>query len=300
MKKLLTILLIAPLFAFAQSLQLSDIGLPQDCEVVKDVVITSSKINTITIRSGRVATNTTRPTITGYALNFIHSKIHEDGFVYQGKMPDGGLLFTKAPITFTRNGQTFNIDGSSMQVYRDLQGLWTILMIPQTSSYRLLVNRRWITYTADQLAASAGITKEQLWSMDADFYYASERNPATTLTSAFVQVNRINESTFNATLYINLQPVNGASNLLNNNDVIWRFYNDCDGQHGQCEQRAVGAGNQSLPQSFTFDYSKEYITIECAIGDPKRVDFRGYYLVQGCDEDDPCGPAQRLPRKPAQ
>lgn len=320
MKKLLILLLI-PTMAWAQSV--TDFGLPAELDEVKNVVLTSSRVSTIRISSGRVTTSTTRPGFSGYLLNFLHGKIHEDGFEFKGKALDGSFVFEKSPITFTSAGQTYNIDGQTMLVYKDLQGLWYVMMIPQTSSYRLLVNRRWITYTADELAALAGITKTDLWAMDTDYYYGSERNPATHITSVFVKVNQVGAQNFTAQTYVNLQPItsgygskitsygkSGASYV-----VRWKLYNGCTasnatsggyeaGNFGLCELRQSSAYTEINPQTFTWDTSREYVVIECQIEElpasGKNFTVSGYFVVQGCDTDDPCGTAQRLPRKPAQ
>jgi hypothetical protein len=291
-------LILVTLTGFSQ-LTLDQVGLPPDVIAYANAVISSQQTNTAVFtpvtnnttgqKTVRVTFRRTNRPMTAQGLNFIHGYVHENGHSYEGISSTGWSIFRRQ----SPNPQT-------LMIKRDAGGLVTFKIYTEVSSYTTFINGQRVTYTADQVAAMANISKQVLWERDADYYFATDANPATTLTSAFVTVNQLSADTYNATLWVNLQKVNGISNRLASNDVIWRFYNDCGGQWGQCDQRFVGAGNHALPQSFPIDASKQRIAIECAIGDPKRVDFRGYYTVKGCDEDDPCGQAQRLPRKPVQ
>lgn len=304
MKKLLSFLLVCLCFTATSQLSLEQVGLPPDIMPYAHTVISTQETNTVVFTpvTNRTTGQTTvrvtfkkdTRTLTAQGLNFVHDYVHDYGHQYQG-IENGWHVFRKAG--FTSSVGTF--DTQYLLIKKDAAGLTTFKVYTEVSQYTARINRQTVKYTADQVAVLAGISKQALWERDSDYYYAKDANPATTLTSAFVTVNQISESTFNATLWVNLQQVNGASNRLANNDCIWRFYNGCTGgQWGQCEQRFVGSGAQATPQMFMLDYSKEYVVVECAIGDPKRVDFRGYFTVKGCDEDDPCGQAQRLPRKP--
>jgi hypothetical protein len=310
MKKILLLLLLVLTSAVmpAQStLTLDQVGLPPDIIGYANAVITSQQTNTAVftpVRSSLTGQTTIRVTfkrdtrlLTIAGLNFIHSYVHSYGHVYEGISSTGWHIFRKAGFT---SAAGIVYDPQTLLIKKDAAGLTTFKVYTETSTYTTWINRQKVTYTADQVAAFANLSKQVLWERDADYYFATDANPATTLTSAFVTVNQLSADTYNATLWVNLQQVNGVSNRLANNDVIWRFYNDCSGQWGQCEQRAVGSGNQAIPQAFAIDQSKEHITIECAIGDPKRVDFRGYFVVKGCTDKVPCGPAQALPRKPVE
>lgn len=320
MKKLFTLIFLLPLLVFGQ-LTMNDIGLPDALSPMQNVVITSSRINNITVSGGRVVTKSTTPGFTAYALNYIQAKIHEESFRYVGEV-SGVQYFQKDPITFSVNGTTYNIDGQTMTIARDLSNKWTIRLIPQTSSYRLLVSRKWVTYTADELAALAGITKEQLWGRDADVYNAEERNPQTHITSVFVKVAKAGTG-YTAQTYVNLMPATSYGNKITSYNksgvgyiVRWKLYNGCTaanaisggyekGNFGLCEMRGpLPSGSENTAQTFAYDTSREYVTIECQLEElpaqGKNFSTSGYYVVQGCDIDDPCGPALRLPRKPVQ
>jgi hypothetical protein len=315
------ILLLLPITIWAQSV--TDFGLPLALDEVKHVVLTSQRVNTMRISSGKLITSTTTPGFSAYALNYLHGQIHENGYVFQGKQSDGTLLFTKAAIDFTYNGVAYHIDPSTMRMTRDAQGLWTIAIRAETSSYKLLVNRKWVTYTAAQLAAIGGITVDQLWNRDIDYYYGSARNPQTHITSVFVLVNRTAPNTFTAQTYVNMLPMtSGYGNLVTSYNktgvsyvVRWKLYNDCTatnatsggyeaGNFGLCELRQGAAYSEVNAQTFSWDSSREYVTIECQIEETpaqgKNFTTSGYWVVQGCDADDPCGRAWRLPRKPVQ
>jgi len=285
-------------------LTLPQVGLPVEVDALKNCVInsvvhTQPQISVSRTGVERVTFRTLTPGVTAYGLNFIHSYLHDYGHDFVSAT-NGTYIFFKPSIKFNQNGKDYHIAAQELNVYQEVTGRWVFKIKTYTKSFRLRAGRAWKDYTDEQLATLAGITVEQLHERCASYYYGFDRNPATTLTSAFVTVNQITDGTFNATLWVNLQEVNGASNRLASNDVIWRFYNDCGGQWGQCDQRFVGSGTQATHQTFPLDNTKTHIAIECAIGDPKRVDFRGYYIVKGCDIDDPCGQAQRLPRKPVQ
>lgn len=288
-------------------LTMADIGLPDDMLAFQHTVITSGRVVTPAIVNGKVVFNTTNTTTSTYGLNFLHGKIHEEDFVYAGQSA-GTYLFSKPAVTFTVNGQVHTVDGQLLQVWKDAAGLYSFRLIPRTSTYTLRNGLRWVKYSADQLAALAGITKEDLWAKESDYFFGVDRNPANHITSLFAVIEQAGSNQFKGQLYLNLQKHSGGygnyTTCYNKSGVSyvvkWKIHNGCAGPCWQSTN--LPAGSEQNVQAFAWDTSKEYVVIELEIedtpGQSKQFPVHSYWTIKGCDVDDPCGLAHRLPRKP--
>jgi hypothetical protein len=139
------------------------------------------------------------------------------------------------------------------------------------------------------------------------------------MTNTFALISE-SGGAFTAKLYINLveTPVSaynqkfthyGKKNSIR--EFRWLEYNSCTALNSS-PSAGYSAGSFGLcsntianpTQAFTpnFDPSRKYATLEGQFvenaGGGKEYITHCHWVVQGCDEDDPCGQAQRLPRKP--
>jgi hypothetical protein len=305
-------------FGISAQLQLSEIGIPDDMIAFENSVLTGSQINAPKVSStNTVQWTRTTPGLTGYALNFIHDKITDD-YKYEGKSGNQ-YIFKKPEINFTTNGINYKIDPVIIFISK-VGDKTTFKVVEEKSSYTLLVNRKRVTYTAQAFAELANMTIAQLWERDADYYFATDRNPATHITSVFVTVG-VSDLGFTGQVYVNLQPANNYGGKITSYNksgisyiVRWKLYNDCTaltatsggfekGNFGLCELRGpTPMGTEANPIVFEYHASKEYAVVECQIEElpaqGKNFMQSGYFTVNGCDQDDPCGPSRRLPRKP--
>lgn len=293
----------------------ADLGLPDEVKPMENCVIQSAETYTMdvsrTLTGLKLVRKKTTPGFTAYCLNFLHDKIHEEGFEFQG-VTGGTYKFFKPSVQFSLG----YVPAQSMEVHQDLNGRWVIKLKPYTMTYRLIVSAKWVTYTAEQLAALGGITVDQLWEQDADYYYGYDKNPATHITSWFMTVALKSGNTFTSDLWINFKPaksINYASMVTcygqtgKTYGIRWATYNDCTGSmFGKCS--AVGPISPSDPRAWeyraNYDPTQKYAVIQCLAvetpDDGKRMSTEGYYTIVGCDSDDPCGPSRRLPRTPVQ
>jgi hypothetical protein len=334
MKNLFSLFLI--LFSIAcgaQTITLSDVGLPPELSVYQNAVITSKQVNLVTFtpvtnrttgeRTVRASFTKQSPGFTGYALNFIHAYIHEFDYAYSGKSSTGWDIFRKPQITFTLNGKTHVIDPSTMLVKTDAAGLTTFKIVTETSNYVTRINRQPVTYTADQVASMLNITKQVLWERDADYFFATNRNPETHICNTFALVNE-SSGTYTATLYVNLTktPMSAYNQKFTSYGVKntmskfqWLVYNDCTASTASASA-GFAAGNSGLcsiavqpnttPFTPTYDLSRQFATLEGQFveqaGGGKEYITHCYFNIKGCgvddpEGDDPCGQSQRLPRR---
>lgn len=322
MKKFLTLLFLLPLLVFGQ-LTMSELGLPEEALTYSNSVIQSCEFNlpkvvpvtnrTTGARTYIVQWTKSRPGFTGYALNFIHGYVHDFSHEYVG-MVGGWHTFHKAGFKFTTGGVEYTIDPQYLYIKKDSAGLTTFKLVTETSTYYSIVDRKSKAFTADEVAGYAKVSKQVLWERDADYWYAQDRNPSTHITSAFTTVDYSNGQ-FTGKFYVNLQEyVSGYGSKItcyNKSGASfihrWKLYNSCTkanatnggseaGSAGMCEVRVVNSQSFS-PQTFTWDASREFIVVEFEVEEypaqGKNSLFESYYILQGCDEDDPCGPARR-------
>lgn len=310
----------------ASTLPLPDIGLPAQAELMRNSVITSKVVNTLGIRTSLTGAQSIRvitqqPGFTEYGLNFLHAYTHEFDFDYSGTV-NGVHTWFKPVITFTLSGKEYRIDAQRLDVWQEPSGRWVYKLLTYSSEYRVSVNRRVVTYTAEQMAAIGKVSLDQLYEMDADYFYGYDRDPATHITSVFVTVSS-DGSSYRAQTWVNLKPVESqrygslvsSYGMTGSSYVVrWKKYNGCTaltaisggtekGNFGLCELRGpLAQGSEVNEQHFAFDSSQEYAVVECQIeerqANGKNATFSGYWTYKGCDIDDPCGPARRLPRKP--
>lgn len=311
------------LFLFSLScagqIQFSDLGLPEDMTTLQNCVITAQKVNTIRVSSTSVTVRSTAPGFSQYALNFIHSYVHEFDFEYVG-VSNGLYKFVKPSVTFYVNGVKHTADAQELLIWQELQGRWVFKVKSYPSTYTYIQSGQFITLTAEQVANRRGVSLDTLYELDSDYYYGFDKSPATHVTSVFVTVSQ-SGNLFTGQVWVNLKPSTGYTNLIGSYGktgasyvVKWKRYNGCTyqtaisggyekGNFGLCESRGPSpAGSEQHQQVFSFDLTQEYAVVECQIeerqADGKTASFSGYYTIRGCDHDDPCGPARRLPRKP--
>ena len=308
-------------------LTMQDLGLPEDALELSNAVITkvthtSPRLSTTITGDVKISFAKNSPGFTAYGLNFLHSYVHEMDFKFIG-LENNTLKFYKNPIEFTLNGVTHKISAQELHIYIDSNNHWVFKVKTYAESYKILFRRKFTDFTAEQLAVMANITVDELYERLSSYYYGEDRNPDTHITNVFVKVNKTEDDVFTGQTYLNLNPItsgygryitsyntSGASYV-----VRWKLYNGCTaetaisggyekGNFGLCELRQSGAYTEVNPQKFNWDTTKEYITVECQIEElpaqGKNFTTSGYWVVQGCDSDDPCGSAQRLPRKPVQ
>ena len=174
-------------------------GLPQAViELLKDRVVTSQTIRTpqlydAWVRTGtvpalrketKVRQSTRTTTLNAYALNFVHSRVHEFDFVYIGE-ESGAHVFRKEAVHFTLHGVEHRIPAQVM--YVNANG--TIDTITEAIEYSYVTNRQRVTFTADEVAEIAGVDVSSLYDWDRDTVTTTVRNPATHICNAFVKVD---------------------------------------------------------------------------------------------------------------
>lgn len=276
------IALVLSLTAPAQNLTLFDIGLPEDLSVVSYNAITSSETASASIRNGRVTFPVKTLATTGYSLNFFQDKIYEEDFEYAGD-----LVFIKPVKTWTVNGVSYSSPAQKLTITKESTGRWIYKLTTYSETYRVSVNGRIRTVPVTEIALTAGISVDQVHDLLSQKFYAF---PTTAISSVFIIVDQQNGG-YIAKAYENLRPA------ANTYSVNWIFYNGCTGNLGECN-RYIGSvpPGGSSPQTYIFDLSADYAVVECAISGKSFTDS-GYYTVKGCDIDDPCGKAFRLPRK---
>jgi hypothetical protein len=179
----------------------------------------------------------------------------------------------------------------------------------------MIYNAKGVTYTAQELADLSGITLDKLYEMDADYFYGADKNPSTHITSWFMTLTNSSGNTFESELWINFKPaksINYASMVTSYGQVgksyqlRWTTYNGCTGFGGACT--SAGPYSPTDPKAWkyqsVYDAERPYAVIECKAvelpDDGKNASTSGYFTIVGCDTDDPCGPARRLPRSPVQ
>jgi hypothetical protein len=317
-------MILVTLTGFSQ-LTLPQVGLPVEVDALKNCVInsvvhTQPQISVSRTGVERVTFRTLTPGVTAYGLNFIHSYLHEYGHDFVSAT-NGTYIFFKPSIKFNQNGKDYHIAAQELNVYQEATGRWVFKVKSYTKSFRLRAGRVWKDYSDEQLAALAGVTVEQLHERLSSYYYGFERNPATHMTNTFALVEQSGNS-YTAKLYVNLveTPVSAYNQKFtsyNKKNSIskfqWLTYNDCTaataspsvgysaGNFGLC---AINVTSPTTPFTPTFDLTREYATLEGqfveSAGGGKEYITHCYFVVKGCDIDDPCGQAQRLPRKPVQ
>jgi len=291
----------------------AQLGIPDDLKVLENVVIQSNQTNTpaLTKVDGKTALkfNRTAPGFTAYGLNYLHDKIHEEDYEYMGLI-SGKYTFFKPSVLFSRG----YVPASYMTIYKELDK-WVIKLKTLTMEYRFVVGGKWVIYTAQELATLGNISTDALWESDADYYYGVYRDPSKYITSWFMTMDSPSENVFTSQLWVNFKlsttvPYGKLITSYNQTgasyQMRWYVYNDCSGNFGECVTAGPYKPTDLKAWAYTanIDYSRKYAIVECkAVELPdqgKNAQVEGYYTVKGCDEDDPCGYSQRLPRTPVQ
>jgi hypothetical protein len=188
------------------------LGLPQPViDLLKDRVVTAHTIRTPQIydawvRTGgipamrketKVRQSTRTITLNAYALNLLHSRVHEMDFVYMGE-ESGAHVFRKEAVHFTLHGTEHRIPAQVMYVNPN----GTIDTLTEAIEYSYVTNRQRVYYTAEETAALAGVSVSTLYDWDRDTMTTQVRNTVTHICNAFVELN-LTGSALQAQLYIN-------------------------------------------------------------------------------------------------
>lgn len=305
-------------------LTMNDIGLNEEISPISDVVIesvTHTQPTLVRSSTGSISLfyNKQNPTFTGYALNFIQSYIYEFDHKFIG-ISNGKYKFIKEEISFTYNGISYYIPAQELTIWNTNLNKWTFKIKTFNKTYRLLFNRKFQDFSAEDLAKHGKISVDELYEKLSSYYYGVEKSPLTHITSVFVKINKTNNE-FRGQTYVNLQPITSGygTKITSYNKtgisyaVRWKLYNGCTkenaisggyeaGNFGLCELRQGAAYTEINPQVFSWDESREYVVIECQIEElpaqGKNFTVSGYYTIKGADIDDPIGQSFRLPRKP--
>jgi hypothetical protein len=264
------------------------LGLPQEViDILKNRVITAQTIRTpqlfdTWVRTGgipamrretRVRQSTRTSNLNGYALNWMHSQVHDSDFVYIGEQ-SGSHVFRKEAVHFSLYGTEYYIPAQN--IFVSAEGKIDVSIERTTYSYAS--NRQRVELTSDEVATLAGVSVETLYDWDIDTYTTQERNTSTHICNGFVKVETMLEGLV-PTLYINGEQVHpsqygnfttmqGTRTSLRLNAVV---YNDCTaetadasagfeaGNFGAC---SIVKGITSFPFAVEFDATKEHAVVE--------------------------------------
>ena len=269
-----------------------------------------------------------------YSWNFIHDRIHEWSMNYEGTSGDT-LLFEKKEINFTYNGQSYWIAPSSGKLY-PVTGGWCYSEVVKDQKVNVGVqsiingriqNSRGKVYSVGEMAMALNASVDQVYNMLATKYYFRP-GASNAITSEFTQIKKLSGNNYEGLFYLNREPYtalttskipfwgNGGQEFI----YKWTFYNGCSpdgstysqGNFGECKfvwtsnptcTVASGLSFQYGPgQAFVYDGSKLDAVLQFDVRHKpisgKEYSAESYYTFKGCDVDDPCGPARRLPRSP--
>ncbi len=265
------------------------LGLPQELiDILKDRVITqrisrAPQIYDTWIRTGtvpalrketRVRQSSRTSSLNGYALNWMHSQVHENDFVYLGEQ-SGVHAFRKESVAFSLYGKEHYVP--SQNIFVDQNG--KIDIASESTGYSYVTNRKRVEFSAEEVAAMAGVSVDTLYDWDIDTLVTAERNTSTHICNAFVKVSDF-ETGLIAELFVNGNPtapnqygqlttMQGTRTSLRVNIVT---YNDCDASNadGSAGYEAGNFGTCSIaknvdptePFTPSVDISREHAVVE--------------------------------------